>query len=158
MKLRRSVSGQYDFFVNDTRFMGEVMSSPVPLVCQPFAAPIGGSGNSRTAHAPLDDLNEAVKDCYVIGLLPSGGYRPAETEQTQSGCFVFAGAHGVWGRYFPIASAGRNKPQPGVPAQAQRSGLRGERRSKGADAVFAAGGNGVERTLRRRAHGTGHGV
>ena len=41
------------------------------------------------------------------GVFP--GYRTAETEQTQSGCFVFAGAQGVWGRYFPIASAGRNK-------------------------------------------------
>ena len=38
----------------------------------------------------------------------------------------------------------------GAPTRAQRSGSRGERRSKGANAVFAAGGNEVERTLRRR--------
>ena len=46
----------------------------------------------------------------------------------------------------------------GGPMEAQRSGFHGGRRSKGANAVFAAGGNGVERTLRRRAHDTGHGV
>lgn len=40
---------------------------------------------------------------------------------------------------------------PGIQPRAQRSGSRLERRSKGANAVFAAGGNGVERTLRRRA-------
>ncbi len=43
----------------------------------------------------------------------------------------------------------------GVPTQAQRSGLRGERRSKGANTVFAASGNEVERTLRRRADAEG---
>ena len=37
-----------------------------------------------------------------------------------------------------------------VPARAQRSGSRGERRSKGAFGVFAAGGNGEKRTLLRR--------
>ncbi len=42
---------------------------------------------------------------------------------------------------------------PGAPTQAQRSGLRGERRSKGANVVFAAGGNGIERTLLRRKGG-----
>ena len=41
------------------------------------------------------------------------------------------------------------------PMRAQRSGSHGERRSKGAGGVFAAGGNGGERTLRRRAHDTG---
>ncbi|MDE6280609.1 MAG: IS66 family transposase [Oscillospiraceae bacterium] len=40
--------------------------------------------------------------------------------------------------------------------RAQRSGSRLERRSKGASAVFATGGNEVERTLRRRAAGHTH--
>ena len=42
-----------------------------------------------------------------------GGYRPAETEQTRSGCSVSAGAQGVWGRYFPIASARTQQPPAG---------------------------------------------
>ena len=94
-----------------------VVGLAVPLICQLLAAPVGGSSDSRTAYAPLDDLNGTVKNCYVVFLLPpqstAGDNRPAETEQTQSGCFVFAGAQGVWGRYFPIASAGRNKPPAG---------------------------------------------
>ena len=118
MKLRRGVSRQHDFRMDDTRLMRVVMGFAVPLVGQPFAAPVGGGSDSRAAYAPLDDLNGAVKNCYLVFLLPpqslAGGYRPAETEQTQSGCFVFAGAHGVWGRYFPIASAGRNSPRQGA--------------------------------------------
>ena len=94
-----------------------VVGLAVPLICQLLAAPVGGSSDSRTAYAPLDDLNGTVKNCYVVFLLPpqstAGDNRPAETEQTQSGCFIFAGAQGVWGRYFPIASAGRNKPPAG---------------------------------------------
>ena len=70
MKLWRGVGGQYDFFVNDTGFMGKVMGASVPLVCQPFTAPVGGSGNSRTAHAPLNDLDGTVKNRYVVFLLP----------------------------------------------------------------------------------------
>lgn len=38
----------------------------------------------------------------------------------------------------------------GAPARTQQSGPGGERRSKGANEVFAAGGNGTKRTLRRR--------
>ncbi|MCX4324903.1 MAG: hypothetical protein OSJ59_18330, partial [Lachnospiraceae bacterium] len=33
-------------------------------------APVGGGSDSRTAHAPLDDLNGTVKNCYVVFLLP----------------------------------------------------------------------------------------
>ena len=60
-------------------------------------------------------------------------------------------AHGVG---WPSAGAhgARRKPQHTTadrgPHAARLS--RGERRSKGANAVFAFGGNGVERTLRRR--------
>ena len=103
--------------MNNARFMRAVMGFAVPLVCQPFAAPVGGGSDSRAAYAPLDDLNGTVKNRYTDFLLSpqslAGGYRPAGTEQAQSGCSVFAGAHGVWGRYFPIASEGRNKPPAG---------------------------------------------
>ena len=47
-----------------------VVGFAVPLICQPFAAPIGGSSDSRTTHAPLDDLNGTVKNCYLLFLLP----------------------------------------------------------------------------------------
>ena len=46
------------------------MGFAVPLICQPFAAPVGGSGNNRTAYTPLDDLNGTVKNCYLVFLLP----------------------------------------------------------------------------------------
>ncbi len=116
-KLWRGVGGQHDFRMDNTGFMRVITGQAVPFAGQFFAAPVGGSGNSRTAHAPLDDLNGTVKNCYVVFLLPpqstAGDNRPAETEQTQSGCSVFAGAHGVWGRYFPIASARTQQPPAG---------------------------------------------
>ena len=46
--------------------------------------------------------------------------------------------------------AGIRRPLEGAPTRAQRSGSRGERRSKGVFGVFAAGGNGEKRTLLRR--------
>ena len=70
MKLWRGVGGQYDFFMNDTGLMCVVMGSSVPLICQPFAAPVGGGSDSRTAYAPLDNLNGTVKNCYLLFLLP----------------------------------------------------------------------------------------
>ena len=118
LKLRRGVGGEHDFRMDNAGLVRVVMGLAVPLICQLLAAPVGGSSDSRTAYAPLDDLNGTVKNCYVVFLLPpqstAGDNRPAETEQTQSGCFVFAGAQGVWGRYFPIASAGRNSPRQGA--------------------------------------------
>ena len=45
---------------------------------------------------------------------------------------------------------GIRRPPEGAPTRAQRSGSRGERRSKGAFGVFATGGNGEKRTLLRR--------
>ncbi len=70
MKLRRCVGGQHDLRMDDTGLMRVVVGFAVPLICQPFAAPVGGSGNNRTAHAPLDDLNGTVKNCYALFLLP----------------------------------------------------------------------------------------
>ena len=117
LKLRRGVDWQHNLRVDNAGFMRVVVGHTVPLVGQPFAAPVGGGSDSRTAHAPLDDLNGTVKNCYAVFLLPPQSlareYRPVETEQTQSGCFVSAGAHGVWGRYFPIASARTQQPPAG---------------------------------------------
>ena len=47
-------------------------------------------------------------------------------------------------------SSAERRRKIGAPAEAQRSGFGGVRRSKGANAVFAVGRNEVERTLRRR--------
>ena len=49
--------------------MRVIAGQAVPFAGQLFAAPVSGSGNSRTAYTPLDDLNGTVKDCYVIDLL-----------------------------------------------------------------------------------------
>ncbi len=70
MKLRRGVGGQNNLLMDDTGLVRVVVGFAVPLICQPFAASIGGSSDSRTAYAPLDDLNGAVKNCYVVFLLP----------------------------------------------------------------------------------------
>ncbi len=84
--------------MDNTGLMRIVMGQAVPFVGQLLAAPVGGGSDSRAAYAPLDNLNGTVKDCYVIDLLSvRGDNRPAGTKQTQSGCFVFAGAQGVWG-------------------------------------------------------------
>ena len=70
MKFRRGVSGQYEFRMDNTGLMRVVVGFAVPLICQLLAAPVGGSSDSRTAYAPLDDLNGTVKNRYVIFLLP----------------------------------------------------------------------------------------
>ena len=70
LKLRRGVDWQHNLRVDNAGFMRVVVGHTVPLVGQPFAAPVGGGSDSRTAHAPLDDLNGTVKNRYVIFLLP----------------------------------------------------------------------------------------
>ena len=47
--------------MDNTGLVRVVMGAPVPLVCQPFSAPIGGSSDSRTAYTPLDDLDRTMK-------------------------------------------------------------------------------------------------
>ena len=56
--------------MDNTGLMRVVVGLAVPLICQLLAAPVGGSSDSRTAYAPLDDLNGTVKNCYVVFLLP----------------------------------------------------------------------------------------
>ena len=55
--------------MDDAGFMRVVVGHAVPIVGQLLAAPIGSSGNSRTAHAPLDDLDGTVKNCDTVFLL-----------------------------------------------------------------------------------------
>ena len=56
--------------MDNAGFVRVVVGFAVPLICQPFAAPIGGGSDSRAAYAPLDDLNGTVKNRYVVFLLP----------------------------------------------------------------------------------------
>ena len=70
LKLRRGVDWQHNLRVDNAGFMRVVVGHTVPLVGQPFAAPVGGGSDSRTAHAPLDDLKGTVKNCYAVFLLP----------------------------------------------------------------------------------------
>ena len=70
MKLWRGVGWQHNLLMDDTRLMRVIVGSSVPLISQPFAAPVGGGSDSRAAYAPLDDLNGTVKNCYLVFLLP----------------------------------------------------------------------------------------
>ena len=69
-KLWRGVGGEHDFCMDNTGLVRVVVGLAIPLICQLFAAPVGGSSDSRTAYTPLDNLNGTVKDCYVVFLLP----------------------------------------------------------------------------------------
>ena len=69
MKLRRGVGGQHDFRMDNAGLVRVVVGLAVPLICQLLAAPVGGSSDSRTAYAPLDDLNGTVKNRYTVFLL-----------------------------------------------------------------------------------------
>ena len=70
LKLRRGVGREHDFFMDDAGLVRVVVGLAVPLICQFLAAPVGGGSDSRTAYAPLDDLNGTVKNRYVVFLLP----------------------------------------------------------------------------------------
>ena len=66
LKLWRGVGWQHNLLVDDTGLMRVIVGFAVPLICQPFAAPVCGSSYGRFANTPLDDLNGTVKDCYVV--------------------------------------------------------------------------------------------
>ena len=68
-KFWRGVGGKHDFRMYHTGLMRVVVGLAVPLICQLLAAPVGGSSDSRTAYAPLDDLNGTVKNRYTVFLL-----------------------------------------------------------------------------------------
>ena len=72
----RGVGWQHDFRMNNAAFAGVVMGQAVPLVHQLFTAPIGGSGHSGLALAPLDDLDGTMKNCRKNAPPFSAGYWP----------------------------------------------------------------------------------
>ena len=58
---RYSVSGTYH-----AALFRVVVGQTVPLVCQLFAASVGGSGYGGFAFSPADDLDAAMVDCDGI--------------------------------------------------------------------------------------------
>ena len=93
LKLRRGVGGEHDFRMDNAGLVRVVVGLAVPLICQLLAAPVGGSSDSRTAYAPLDDLNGTVKNRYVIFLLPpqstAGGIKARESRIDAKRMFCF---------------------------------------------------------------------
>ena len=81
--------------MDNTGLMRVIMGQAVPFIGQLFAAPVGGSSDSRTAYTPFDDLNGTMKNCYRFILLSAGKIRGL-------------------GAAAPIASAGRNSPRQGA--------------------------------------------
>ena len=78
--------------MDDAALSGVVMDYAVPFVCDFLAASVGGSGNSRLAISPADDLDAAMINCDN-GLPPIFVIQPHETEQLAAArCSV------SWGR------------------------------------------------------------
>ena len=66
LKLRRGVDWQHNLRVDNAGFMRVVVGFAVPLICQPFAASVGGSGYGGFTDAPFDDLNRTMKNRYAV--------------------------------------------------------------------------------------------
>lgn len=118
LKLRWGVGGQHDLRMDNTGFMRVVVGFAVPLICQPFATPVGGGSDSRAAHTPLDNLNGTVKNRYVVFLLPPqsavvgiGQWKRNRREADVS----FLLAHKGFGEgTSPSRPQGRNSPRQGA--------------------------------------------
>ena len=125
--------------------------------------PASGSENRRSVYPGLPRAERfpkgrafpsltAARDCQPS---PAGGRRsaPAQTDPPNIFSFPPGAAQKV-----NCPAGAREAPLEGFLFDVSMRGPRraprgGERRSKGAGAVFAAGGNGAERTLRRRQWG-----
>ena len=118
LKLRRGVSWQHDFSMNDTTLSCVIVGHSVPLVHQLFTAPIGGSGHSGLALAPLNDLDGTVKNCRKNAPPFSAGYWPRRKVTDAKRVSLSGGGAGVWGRS-PHRVRRTQQPQPGVPAKSQ---------------------------------------
>ena len=57
---------QHDFRMNNAAFSCVVVGQSVPLVCQLFAASVGGCGYGGFAFSPADDFDAAMVDCDGI--------------------------------------------------------------------------------------------
>ena len=97
LKLRRGVRGQHDFNMDNAAFAGVVVGQAVPLVHQLFAAPIGGSGHSGLALAPLNDLDGTMKNCRKNAPPTGNGYWPRWKVTDAKRVSLSGGDAGVWG-------------------------------------------------------------
>jgi hypothetical protein len=74
------------------------MGQAVPLVHQLFTAPIGGSGHSGLALAPLDNLDGTMENCRKNAPPFSAGYWPRRKVTDAKRVSLSGGGAGVWGR------------------------------------------------------------
>ena len=58
------MGGEHDLPVDNAAFVCVIVDFAVPLICQLFAASVGGSSYRRAAFAPLDNLDRTMKYCY----------------------------------------------------------------------------------------------
>ena len=104
--------------MDNTGFMRVITGQAVPFAGQFFAAPVGGSGNSRTAHAPPDDLNGTVKNRYVIFLLSpqsvAGDIGQRKQNRREAGVPFLLAHKGFGEGTSPSRPQGRNSPRQGA--------------------------------------------
>ena len=62
----RGVCREQYFRMDNAAFFRVVVGQTVPLVCQLFAASVGGCGYGGFAFSPADDLDAAMVDCDGI--------------------------------------------------------------------------------------------
>ena len=104
--------------MDNTGLVRVVVGLAVPLICQFLAAPVGGSSDSRTAYAPLDDLNGTVKDCYAVFLLPPqlavGGIGKRKRNRRKADVPFLLAHMGFGEGTSPSRPQGRNSPRQGA--------------------------------------------
>ena len=138
MLFRSGVGGQHDFRMDNAALPGVIMGQAVPFIRQFGSASVGGCGNSGTALAALDDTDGKMTKIYGWHLLSAGIFQAPWSRTDAKRVFGCAGRTRGLGSVAPHRARRAQQPSHGVPAKTQRSGFRGERRSKGAGAVFAA--------------------
>ena len=85
---------QHDFRMDDAAFAGVVMGHSVPLICELFAASVGGCGNGRLAFSPADNADVAMVNSYGYHL-PDRIIKPAKIVQTPGRVYCFCGCAGI---------------------------------------------------------------
>ena len=106
----RGMRGQHDFCVDNAALAGVVMGHSIPLVHQLFAAPIGGSGHSGLALAPLDNLDGTMENCRKNAPPFSAGYWPRRKVTDAKRVSLSGGGAGVWGCQPPSRSESATAP------------------------------------------------
>ena len=84
---------QHNFRMDNTAFAGVVVGHSVPLICQLFAASVGGCGNGCFALAPADNADITMIDGYGYHLPDKMKTRKNGTD-AKGGYTVFVGVQG----------------------------------------------------------------